>query len=49
MHVAIVGARADHIEGTAPAADIELSDEDLERIESIMEGAVSVAGPTPEG
>jgi aryl-alcohol dehydrogenase-like predicted oxidoreductase len=50
VHVAIVGARRpDHIEGTAPAADIELSDEDLERIESIMEGAVSVAGPTPEG
>ena len=49
VHVAIVGARRpDHIEGTAPAADIELSDEDLERIDSIMEGAVSVAGPTPE-
>ncbi len=50
VHVAIVGARRpDHIEGTAPAADIELSEDDLERIESIMEGAVSVAGPTPEG
>jgi aryl-alcohol dehydrogenase-like predicted oxidoreductase len=50
VHVAIAGARRpDHIEGTAPAADIQLSDEDLDRIESIMEGAVSVAGPTPEG
>jgi aryl-alcohol dehydrogenase-like predicted oxidoreductase len=50
VHVAIVGARRpDHIEGTAPAADIELADEDLERIESIMDGAIAVAGPTPEG
>jgi aryl-alcohol dehydrogenase-like predicted oxidoreductase len=50
VHVAIVGARRpDHIEGTAPAADIELSGEDLERIDSIMEVAVAVAGPTPEG
>jgi aryl-alcohol dehydrogenase-like predicted oxidoreductase len=50
VHVAIVGARRpDHIEGTAPAADIELSGDDLERIESIMQGAVAVAGPTPEG
>lgn len=50
VQVAIVGARRpDHIEGTAPAADIELSDDDLERIDSIMEGAVPVAGPTPEG
>ena len=50
VHVAIVGARRpDHIEGTAPAADVELSDDDLARVDSIMEGAVSVAGPTPEG
>src|ERR671917_872808 len=43
VHVAIVGARRpDHIAGTAPAADIELSSDDLERIESIMEGAVAV-------
>ena len=50
VHVAITGARRpDHIEGTAPAADIELSDDDLQRIDQIMEGAVSVAGPTPEG
>lgn len=50
VHVAVVGARRpDHIEGTAPAADIELPEDDLERIDSIMEGAVAVAGPTPEG
>jgi len=50
VHVAIVGARRpDHIEGTAPAADLDLTDDDLEQIESIMEGAVAVAGPTPEG
>jgi aryl-alcohol dehydrogenase-like predicted oxidoreductase len=49
VHVAIVGARRpDHIEGTALAADLELSDDDLELIDSIMEGAVAVAGPTPE-
>lgn len=50
VHVSIVGARRpDHIDGTAPAADVELSADDLERIDSIMERAVSVAGPTPEG
>jgi aryl-alcohol dehydrogenase-like predicted oxidoreductase len=50
VHVAIVGARRpDHIEGTAPAADIKLPDDDLEQIDSIMEGAVAVAGPSPEG
>jgi len=50
VHVAIVGARRpDHIEGTAPAADLDLTDDELEQIESIMEGAVAVAGPTPEG
>jgi aryl-alcohol dehydrogenase-like predicted oxidoreductase len=50
VDVAIVGARRpDHIEGTAPAADIELSGDDLAEIDRIMEGAVQVAGPTPEG
>jgi aryl-alcohol dehydrogenase-like predicted oxidoreductase len=50
VHVAIVGARRpDHIQGTAPAAEIGLSDEDLERIDTIMEDAVAVSGPTPEG
>jgi aryl-alcohol dehydrogenase-like predicted oxidoreductase len=50
VDVAIVGARRpDHIEGTAPAADVELSGDDLAEIDRIMEGAVQVAGPTPEG
>jgi aryl-alcohol dehydrogenase-like predicted oxidoreductase len=50
VHVAIVGARRpDQIEGTAPAADIELSDDDLREIDGVMEGAVAVGGPTPEG
>jgi aryl-alcohol dehydrogenase-like predicted oxidoreductase len=50
VDVAIVGGRRpDHIEGTAPAGDIELSDENLRRIDEIMQGAVSVGGPSPEG
>lgn len=50
VDVAIVGARRPgHIEGTATAADIELSDGDLRAIEAAMEGAVAVGGPTPEG
>jgi aryl-alcohol dehydrogenase-like predicted oxidoreductase len=50
VHVAIVGARKpSHIEGSAPAAELQLTDEDLSRIEQIMEGAVPVGGPSPEG
>jgi aryl-alcohol dehydrogenase-like predicted oxidoreductase len=50
VDVAIVGARRpDHIEGTAPAGDIELSDDDRQEIEEIIEGAVPVGGPSPEG
>ena len=50
VHVAIVGARnPEHIEGSAPAAGLELTEDDLERIERIMEGAVPVGGPSPEG
>ena len=50
VDVAIVGGRRpDHIEGTAPAADIELPDESLRRIEEIMSDAVAVGGPSPEG
>jgi aryl-alcohol dehydrogenase-like predicted oxidoreductase len=49
VDVAIVGARRpDHIEGTAPAGDIELSPEDRAEIEEIIEGAVPVGGPSPE-
>jgi aryl-alcohol dehydrogenase-like predicted oxidoreductase len=50
VHVAIVGARKpSHIEGSASAADVELSAEQIERIERIMDGAVPVGGPSPEG
>jgi aryl-alcohol dehydrogenase-like predicted oxidoreductase len=50
VHVAIVGARDEsQIEGTAPAGDVRLADADLKEIDRIMEGAVAVGGPTPEG
>jgi aryl-alcohol dehydrogenase-like predicted oxidoreductase len=50
VDVAIVGARRpDHIEGTSPAAELDLSDDDLREIENIMRSAVPVGGPTPEG
>jgi aryl-alcohol dehydrogenase-like predicted oxidoreductase len=41
--------RPDHIQGTAPAAEFDLSEEDLREIENIMQGAVPVGGPSPEG
>lgn len=50
VDVAIVGGRhPDHIEGTAPVGDIELSEENVRRIDEIMQDAVSVGGPSPEG
>jgi aryl-alcohol dehydrogenase-like predicted oxidoreductase len=50
VHVAIVGARKpSHIEGSAPAAGLRLSAEQIERVERIMRGAVPVGGPSPEG
>ncbi len=50
VDVAIVGARRpDHIEGTAPATEFDLSEDDLRTIENIMRGAVMVCGPSPEG
>ncbi len=49
VDVAIVGVRRpDHIEGTALAADIDLSSDDLRDVEEIVEGAVPVGGPSPE-
>jgi aryl-alcohol dehydrogenase-like predicted oxidoreductase len=49
VDVAIVGARrATHIEDSVGAAGLKLSDEDLDDIDRIMEGAVTVAGPSPE-
>jgi aryl-alcohol dehydrogenase-like predicted oxidoreductase len=48
VHVAIVGARRpSHIEGTADL--VELTEDDVEAIERIMEPAAQVTGPTPEG
>jgi aryl-alcohol dehydrogenase-like predicted oxidoreductase len=49
VDVAIVGSRsARHIEEAVAAADVRLSDDDLQEIERIMAGSVPVAGPTPE-
>jgi len=50
VHVAICGARRpSHIEGVAPAVELDLSEQELAEIDRIMEGAAEVAGPTPEG
>jgi aryl-alcohol dehydrogenase-like predicted oxidoreductase len=50
VHVAIVGARRPaHVEGAAPAAEVELDSEALARVEEILEQATAVGGPTPEG
>jgi aryl-alcohol dehydrogenase-like predicted oxidoreductase len=50
VHVAIVGARRPaQLDGTAPAADIELSEADLREIDAILADAVPVWGPHPEG
>lgn len=50
VHVAIVGAhRPSQLDGTAPAADIELSNADLKEIDAILADAVPVWGPHPEG
>jgi aryl-alcohol dehydrogenase-like predicted oxidoreductase len=49
VHVAIVGARSPrHIEESVAAAQLRLSEVDLERIDRIMAGSVAVAGPFPE-
>jgi aryl-alcohol dehydrogenase-like predicted oxidoreductase len=48
VHVAIVGARRPaHVEGIAPAADIDLTDDDLAEIEELAAG--KAWGLTPEG
>ncbi len=50
VHVAIVGARSDrNIEASAAAADVELSEADLARIDEIASRGVQVEGATPEG
>jgi aryl-alcohol dehydrogenase-like predicted oxidoreductase len=50
VQVAIVGARRpSQLDGTVPAADLELSEADLRQIDTILTGAVPVWGPHPEG
>ncbi|MDX6364670.1 MAG: hypothetical protein QOC85_3680 [Streptomyces sp.] len=50
VDVAIVGARSSaNIRASAAAADVELSPEDLSRIDDLAADAVSVEGATPEG
>ena len=50
VHAAIVGAhRPSQLDGTAAAADIELSRADLREIDTILAEAVPVWGPHPEG
>jgi aryl-alcohol dehydrogenase-like predicted oxidoreductase len=49
IDVAIVGARsAEQIRQTAPAVDLRLSRDDMDRIDSILRGDVTVGGPAPE-
>jgi len=50
VHVAIVGARrASQLDGTLPAADLSLSQQDRGEIARILSEAVPVTGPSPEG
>jgi aryl-alcohol dehydrogenase-like predicted oxidoreductase len=50
VHVAIVGTRnPDHVDEALAAADVDLDDEVMQRIEQIMTEAVPVGGPSPEG
>ena len=49
VDVAIVGGRTpEQIQQTAPAADVQLSPEDLAQIDEIVRGEVPVGGPAPE-
>ena len=49
VHVAIIGTRnAAHVDDAIAAADLELSDDMLRRIDEIAREAVPVAGPRPE-
>jgi aryl-alcohol dehydrogenase-like predicted oxidoreductase len=50
VHCAIVGVRNPRqIEQTAPAGDIQLNADDLERIDRVVRTVAPVSGPTPEG
>ena len=49
VNVTIVGARhPDHIEDSVAAADLQLSESDLERIDEITADALRMSGPHPE-
>lgn len=49
VHVAIVGSRSsEHIEEAVDALDVELGEEQLQHIATIMQGAVRAEGPSPE-
>jgi aryl-alcohol dehydrogenase-like predicted oxidoreductase len=49
VDVAIVGSRhASHIQDSVGALELHLSHADMAEIESLMSGAVAVAGPSPE-
>jgi hypothetical protein len=41
--------RPDHKEGTTPAAEFDLSEDDLREIEDVMQGAFMVCGLSSEG
>jgi aryl-alcohol dehydrogenase-like predicted oxidoreductase len=49
VHVAIVGTRdTGHVDEALAAADIDVDQARMQRIDEIMRGAVPVAGPSPE-
>jgi hypothetical protein len=49
VHAAIIGTRrADHVDNAVAAADLDLSDDVMRRIDDIVRDAVPVAGPRPE-
>jgi len=49
VQVAIVGARSPrHIEGSVAAAELRLSQDELEQIDRIVASAVPLSGPSPE-
>jgi aryl-alcohol dehydrogenase-like predicted oxidoreductase len=49
VHVAIVGTRnAAHVDAALAAADINLDDDVMQRIDDVMVGAAPVSGPSPE-
>ena len=50
VHVAIVGSRrVKHIEESIGALDVVLSAQDLDEIDGLLNGAVELVGPSPEG